>query len=248
MNIAHTSLAFDNDLRVLCERLLAMGARCEQMTEMAFQAFRHGAPSLAAAMPGLEARLDHDEVEVEELALRVMALRQPVAGDLRLLATSLRLVTDLERVGDAAVKIAEYAPATSDEARSFAAEALDELDARAQSLLRLALEAFVRRDVQGARRVLRAEDAVFRRCTEVETKMTSYIEAHPRDAASGLRVLWVADYLKRIADHATNLAEEVVFVVEGEDVRHPASGGTSSGAPPTRARGTAIRVTEAGHR
>jgi phosphate transport system protein len=216
----HTSVAFENELRDLRDRVLAMGECCERMVAAAFQAFWHGAPRIAAALPALEARLDRDEIDIERRALQIVALRQPVAGDLRLLATTLRLVTDLERVGDGAVKIAECAGEPTAQARTFAAESLKELDAAAQSMLRLALESLVRRDVDSARYVLRRDDAVHHRCAEVLALMTSYIASHPEDAAAGLRVLWVAEYLERVADHATNVAEEVVFLVDGEDVRH----------------------------
>jgi phosphate transport system protein len=216
----HTSIAFENELRELRERVLAMGACCERMVATAFRAFWLGAPDIAVSLPALEARLDKDEVEIEQLALQIVALRQPVAGDLRLLATTLRLVTDLERVGDGAVKIAESAGEPTARARKFAAESLKELDTAAQSMLRLALESLVRRNVHAARYVLRRQDAVHHRCAEVLALMTSYIGSHPEDAAAGLQVLSVAEYLERVADHAVNVAEEVVFLVEGEDVRH----------------------------
>jgi phosphate transport system protein len=123
-------------------------------------------------------------------------------------------------VGDGAVKIAECAGEPTARARMFAAESLKELDAAAQSMLRLALESLVRRNVHAARYVLRRNDAVHHRCAEVLALMTSYIGSHPEDAAAGLQVLLVAEYLQRVADHATNVAEEVVFLVDGEDVRH----------------------------
>ncbi len=239
----HTSIAFENELRELRERVLAMGACCERMVATAFRAFWLGAADIAISLPALEARLDRDEVDIEQLALQIVALRQPVAGDLRLLATTLRLVTDLERVGDGAVKIAECAGEPTAQARKFAAGSLEELDTAAQSMLRLALESLVRRNVHAARYVLRRQDAVHRRGDDVLALMTSYIGSHPEDAAAGLQVLLVAEYLERVADHAANVAEEVVFLVEGEDVRHEQAVGalrTSAGThtnPPSRSGG-----------
>jgi phosphate transport system protein len=216
----HTSVAFENELRELREHVLAIGVCCERMVATAFRAFWRGAPEDAGTLPALEARLDRDEVDIEQLALRIIALRQPVASDLRLLATTLRLVTDLERVGDGAVKIAECAGKATAGARAFAAESLEELDTAAQAMLRLALESLVRRDVQTARYVLRRDDDVHHRCAEVLALMTRYIESHPEDAAAAMDVLSVAEYLGRVADHAASVAEEVVFLVKGDDVRH----------------------------
>ena len=202
-NGVHTSAEFETDLHELRQRVLAMGACCERMTELAFRAFCRGEPAFAAPVAEMEAQLDTDEIEVEALALRIIALRQPVACDLRFLGTALRLVTDLERVGDAAVKIA----------KGRAVIARDDM-------LRRALVAFVGRDVHGARHVLHCDEAVDRRCTGVIAKMTAYIATHPGDVSAGLAVLSVAEYLERIGDHAANVAEQVIFMVEGEDVRH----------------------------
>jgi len=220
MTTVHTSREFEGDLRDLRERALAMGALCETVTDAAFQAYLQGRPELAASVPAIEAQLDRDEVELEARALRIIALRQPVAVDLRFLAATLRLVTDLERIGDEAVNITECIVGEPDTAKLLARGALCAMDRDAQGMVRRALRAFVDEDPTAARQVIASDDDVDRGCAEVIAKMTAYLASCPHDAAAALRVIWVAKYLERVADHATNVAEEVIFMVRGEDVRH----------------------------
>ena len=197
-----------------------MGAHCERITHTAFEAFSRGKAALAADVPRIEATLDQDEIDIQALALRIIALRQPVAEDLRFLAAALRLITDLERVGDEASNITECIVEGRDAARSLASSELQQMDQEVQEMLHGALRAFVERDPNGARSVLLRDDAVDRHCATIIAKMEEYISAHVDDVAAGMRVMWVAKYLERIADHATNVAEEVIFMVRGEDVRH----------------------------
>jgi phosphate transport system protein len=197
-----------------------MGARCERTVMVALEAFRKGDAHALAAVQTLDAQVDRDEMEIHALVLRILALRQPVADDLRFLAAALRLITDLERIGDEAVNIAERALDPNGHAKSLVHEELESMAAEAQGMLQGALRAFVERDSDGAERVLLCDDAVDGYCGAIITKMTYYIATHSADVAAGLRVVRVAKYLERIADHATNVAEEVIFMVRGDDVRH----------------------------
>jgi phosphate transport system protein len=220
MTTSHTSRAFEADLQDLRERALSMGARSEKATEIAFQAYWQGQPARAPEVSEIEAHLDRDEIELEADILRIMALRQPVASDLRFLAATLRLVTDLERIGDAAMNITECTVDGDQAAKALVERELHDMDRTAQDMLRDALHAFVERDADAARKVIDRDDAVDRRCSEITAAMATHMRAHPENVAAGLRVMWVAKYLERIADHATNVAEEVIFMVRGEDVRH----------------------------
>lgn len=217
---AHSSRDFETELRELQSQLLAMGARCERIVGMAFTAFSQGASQFVGEVEALDAQIDRDELEISALILRVLALRQPVADDLRLLATALRLVTDLERVGDEAVNIGERAVPAGDEAKRLASGELALMALAAQDMLHEALDAFVRWDDGGANHVLGCDDAVDERCAAIISAMVEYISAHPGEAMAGLRVIRVAKHLERIADHATNVAEEVIFMVRADDVRH----------------------------
>ncbi len=218
---AHTSRDFETELRELRAQSLAMGARCERSVMVALEAFRKGDAQALSTVQTLDAQVDRDEMEIHALILRILALRQPVAADLRFLAAALRLITDLERIGDEAVNIAERAlDPPNGHAKSLVHEELESMAAEAQAMLQGALRAFVERDADGAERVLLCDDAVDGHCGAIIAKMTDYIATHSADVAAGLRVVRVAKYLERIADHATNVAEEVIFMVRGDDVRH----------------------------
>jgi phosphate transport system protein len=214
----HSSRQFEAELRELRAHLRAMGARCERSVQLAFEGFLLGASSVMQEVSILDAQIDRDELEIHALILRILALRQPVADDLRFLATALRLVTDLERIGDEAVNIAERAMARPgelvvvDELRLMAAAALD--------MLHSALEAFVQGDDDLASKVLQRDDEVDKRCAVVIGTMTAWIAENASEVLSGLRAIRVAKYLERIADHATNIAEEDIFMIRGDDVRH----------------------------
>ncbi len=215
-----------------------MGARCERIVALAFDNFLKGALREAREVAALDAHIDRDDSEIHALILRILALRQPVADDLRFLATALRLVTDLERVGDEAVNIAERTVEDDGEAKCLVEGELGLMAAAALDMLHLALDSFVRGDDTQAAHVLECDDEVDRRCGAIIAAMTTYISTHSPEVQSGLRVIRVAKYLERIADHATNVAEEVIFMVRGDDVRHgrwhsgaPRSSDTSRGRP-----------------
>jgi phosphate transport system protein len=197
-----------------------MGARCERLVGLAFDAFREGAPELARQVAALDSQIDRDELDIHALILRILALRQPVADDLRFLATALRLITDLERIGDEAVNIAERALKPDVDAKSIVRAELGAMASSARDMLHEALESFVRADADRATRVLESDDVVDEHCASIIAAMTGYLMRSPGEAEPGLRVIGVAKYLERVADHATNVAEEVIFIVRGDDVRH----------------------------
>jgi phosphate transport system protein len=220
MPASHISRDFESELHELRTHLLAMGARCERSVQLSLAAFIEGSAEMVAEVKELDRRIDRDEMEIDELALRILALRQPVAHDLRLIATALKLVTDLERIGDEAVNIAERA----EEAEDFKTEVphphLSEMANLTQQMLRNALDAFVNADVDRAEAVRRGDDAVDERYGTTLREMMSFMAGHAERIPTAMRVVSVAKYLERIADHATNIAEEVIFMVVGSDVRH----------------------------
>jgi phosphate transport system protein len=208
------------ELRDLHSHLLAMGARCEQAVGLAFSGFCQGAPEVAGDVEALDVEIDREELETGALILRILALRQPVADDLRLLATALRLVTDLERIGDEAVNISERTVRDDGEAKELVSGALDSMARTSVDMLHRALDAFVRWDDTDAHQVLACDDAVDDLYATIVAAMTGHMSGHPEEVQAGLRVIRVAKYLERIADHATNVAEEVIFMVRADDVRH----------------------------
>jgi phosphate transport system protein len=220
MPASHTSRDFESELRELRAHLLAMGARCERSVQLALKAFMEGSAELSSEVKALDKRIDRDEVESDDLALRILALRQPVAHDLRLLATALKLVTDLERIGDEAVNIAERAEEAGAESKLVPHPHLRSMAELTQQMLRDALDAFVQADVDRAERVRLGDDAVDALYGKALREMMGFMAEHPERIPAAMGVVNVAKYLERIADHATNIAEEVIFMVVGNDVRH----------------------------
>ena len=220
MPASHISRDFESELHELRTRLLAMGARCERSVQLALTAFIEGSAEMTAEVKDLDRRIDRDEMEIDELALRILALRQPVAHDLRLIATSLKLVTDLERIGDEAVNIAERAEEAEELKADVPYPHLREMANLTQDMLRNALDAFVNAEVDRAESVRRGDDAVDELYGTTLREMMDFMAGHSERIPTAMRVVSVAKYLERIADHATNIAEEVIFMVVGSDVRH----------------------------
>jgi phosphate transport system protein len=220
MNRAHTSRDFESELRELRGNLVTMGARCERALQLAVGALLHRDEGAAREALALDARIDRDEIEIDELALRILALRQPVAYDLRFLATTLKFVTDLERIGDKATSIAKRARELVGVAELPPHPEVEAMSQRAQGMLRDALDAFVDGDVSKAEAVLARVDEVDAPARELSRAVIAWMGEHPGEIPVGLAVISVARQLKRVADHATNLAEQVVFMVRGDDVRH----------------------------
>ena len=216
----HTSRDFESELRELRAHLLAMGARCERSVQLALKAFIEGSAELIAEVKSLDRHIDRDEMESDELALRILALRQPVAHDLRLLATALKLVTDLERIGDEAVNIVERAEEADEGSKLVPHPHLRSMADLTQQMLRDALDAFVEADTARAERVRLADDAVDDLYAKTLSEMMSFMKQNPEKVPAAMGVVNVAKYLERIADHATNIAEAVIFMVAGHDVRH----------------------------
>jgi len=216
----HTSGEFEAELRELRAHALAMGARCERALRTALDAFWQESPEIAAQVEEIDRHIDRDEMDIDELVLRVLALRQPVAYDLRFLTGALRLVTDLERVGDEAVNIAERAKEGHGSVKNIVKDDLEAMAEQTQSMLRDALEAFVEGQAEHAREVLARDDGVDELYGRIIRSMTEFMSKNPTQVAEAIRVIHVSKYLERVADHATNIAEEVIFMVRGEDVRH----------------------------
>ena len=219
--LSHTHQEFEAELRNLKDRLLAMGGRCEQMISLAVRAFEDRDEALAYEVMEADRKMNDDELAVDDLAVRILALRQPVGRDLRFAVAAVKASTDLERIGDEAVNIAERAiemePA---ESPSPPASKLPEMARRAGAMLRDALNALVEEDPEKARQIFVQDDAVDSIYSDVMTLCLDYMKNEPSRIPNGMRICNCAKYLERIADHATNIAEMVVFMVEGRDVRH----------------------------
>ncbi len=217
----HTSQQYDTELRSLKDRLLAMGGRCEAHIRQALQALEHQDAMLANEVTGTDHQINADELAIDDLAVRILALRQPVGKDLRFLLTALKVVTDLERIGDEAVNIAERAEELSSEPHLPETwRALPEMANAAAAMLHDALDAFVEEDAEKAQSVLEKDDEVDEFYGQVMRKSLEYMAQHSARVKAAMGVVSCAKYIERIADHSTNIAEMVVYMVRGEDVRH----------------------------
>jgi phosphate transport system protein len=217
---SHTSREFERELRTLRERLLAMAGRAEQMVERAIEAVTRGDDKLAVQVIADDNRIDQDEVEIDELAFFILARRQPVASDLRFIMLVLKVVTDLERIGDLAVNIAKREKELSRTTPSAVLPRIAQLARRVLTALKQALDAFVAADVELAERVIRDDTSVDQLNVEIISAILSEEDASGRNLARSLATSSISRYLERIGDHATNIAEMVIYFVRGRDVRH----------------------------
>src|SRR5258707_3285124 len=179
-----------------------MGAGCERGFQLALKAFIEGSAELIAEVKSLDRHIDRDEMESDELALRILALRQPVAHDLRLLATALKLVTDLERIGDEAVNIVERAEEAGEGSKLVPHPHLRSMADLTQQMLRDALAAFVEADLVPAERVRLGDDAADQLYAKTLREMMTFMKLNPERIPAALSVATVANELERIADHA----------------------------------------------
>ena len=169
-----------------------------------------------------EARINQMEIENDELATRLLATQQPMAVDMRFLTAAIKINSDLERMGDLAVTIVERALALMREPLARPAIDIPRMAKLTESMIRKSLDAFVRGDTEMARSVLLSDDAVDNLRDSIYDELIDYMQAAPQNVRPGVSLMFVARNLERLADHATNIAEDVLFLVQGVDVRHHA--------------------------
>jgi phosphate transport system protein len=220
MGTKHTSSAYEDELTELQGRLVAMGARCESLIELASRAMLDRDPDLAARVEEADRRIDADEVEIDELTVRILARRQPAARDLRFLVFALKAVTDLERIGDEAANMAGRAAQLAAYPTGRLHPKLERMAELVRELVHLALEAFVRLDESAARVVRERDDEVDALYGELLREALQSVRDDPQGAPVAMGIASTSKYLEHIADHATHIADMVVFVTTGVDVRH----------------------------
>jgi len=214
------SVHLQHEISSLKNRMLELCALVEDDLRLAVQAVDRRDPALARQVIERDLQVDHDEVSIEEECLKLLALHQPVANDLRFIIAVLKLTNDLERIGDLAVNIAERALFLSSQVRLDFPYDFSAISAKTQAMLRQSIDALVNLDADVARRVGIADDEVDAINREAFNRVTSMIKSHPEELDSLLALLSVSRYLERIADHASNIAEDVLYLVEGRIVRH----------------------------
>jgi len=211
---------FQQELELLKGKLLEMSALVESAVYRSVQGVVEKNEELAQQVLKNEARINQLEIEIDDMAISLLVLQQPVAADLRLITAAIKINTDLERMGDLAVNIAEGALSLMKDPVIRPLIDIPHIAGLAQSMVRKALDAFVNRDTELARSVLASDDAVDNMRTANYHELISFMENNPQQISQALYLLSVVRNLERIADHATNIAEDVLFLVKGIDVRH----------------------------
>jgi phosphate transport system protein len=218
--IEETVRHFDNELDQLKAKLLEMSALVESAVYRSVQGVVEKSEELAQQVLKNEGRINQLEIEIDDMAISLLALQAPRASDLRLVTAAIKINNDLERMGDLSVSIAQSALALVKEPVIQPLIDIPHIAGLAQSMVRKALDAFVNRDADMARSVLASDDAVDNMRTASYHELISFMENYPSQIPQALYLLSVVRNLERIADHSTNIAEDVLFLVKGIDVRH----------------------------
>ena len=229
----HTDKVYEAELAQLRDRLLVMGGKVEAAMAGGVRALTARDPALAEKVISGDKDVNRAEVEIDEMCRRLLALRQPAASDLRFITTALKIVTDLERMGDLAVNVAERALDLSQSPPARPFHDLNELADLSGSQLGKALDAFVERDVAKAEEVIEGDDMLDALYHRLFNNLLAYMMEDSRVIRRATSIMFAAKQLERFGDHATNVAEMVVYMVRGTDVRHPGSRAGEGGAVPT---------------
>ena len=218
----HTSKQFEAELETTCTRVLQMGGLVESQIRSAIEGFTDGDEQVLARVVADDHRVNAYEVSIDEACAQLIARRQPAAGDLRLIMAISKIVTDLERIGDEAEKVARMSKSVHE--RGFHAAhrfpGIRHAGTEAITMLRKSLDAFARRDATTAAEVLAQDPAIDDEFRSILRQLITFMMEDPRTITGALEIVWIAKAIERIGDHAKNLSEQVIYIVKGMDVRH----------------------------
>ena len=216
----HTNRQYEEELRGLRAGLLKMGGLVERQIADAVESLVERDSEKARQTIARDAEVNRMDIESDERCIRLLALHQPAAGDLRFITTGLKITTDLERIGDNAVNICERALELSELPQLKPYIDIPRMAAIAQSMVNDSLDSFVRDDTALAEEVIERDDEVDALNYQIYRELLSYMAEDPGTISRATQILFVSKYLERIADHATNIAEMVVYMVKGRTIRH----------------------------
>jgi len=211
---------FHEELDALKQTLLAMGGLVEDQIRRVMVALLERDSVVAQDVIDRDARVNAYDVEVDEKCVELLALHQPAAGDLRFITTAMKIVTDLERIGDQAVNIAQRSLELNAEPQLKPYIDLPRMAERAQRMVKESLDAFVARDTALARQVCAEDAAVDALKEQIFRELLTFMMADPRTIPRAIRLILISRFLERVADHATNIAEMVIYMVDSKMVRH----------------------------
>ena len=210
---------FDEQLALLNKELIEMGALCEEVIKLASEALTERSAALAAKVAPLDSEIDQKERTIESMCLKLLLQQQPVAKDLRQISAALKMITDMERIGDQAEDIAEIIAFLNGRSGAECGD-IDKMAKAATKMVTNSIEAFVKRDVELAKEVIAQDDIVDDYFNRVKQDLIERISSDPSDGEFALDLLMIAKYFERIGDHATNIAEWVMFSVTGVHVQN----------------------------
>jgi len=222
MQTEHIYKLYDAELEAVRAKVLQMGGLVEQQIVNALESLVKVNPKLAQEVMDADHRVNALEVQVDEDCSHIIARRQPAAGDLRMIMMVVKTITDLERIGDEATKIARVAQKIYESDRMYKPRfnEINNMVALVREMLRTSLDAFARLDVTKTVEVARQDEQVDEQFRAAMRQLITFMLEDPRTISMSLEVLFVAKALERIGDHAKNIAEYVVYMVKGKDVRH----------------------------
>jgi phosphate transport system protein len=217
----HTAKQFDLDLEDIRSRVMQMGGLVEQQVVRAMEGLASGDLTLIEQTIDNDKRINQLEIELDEACTHIIARRQPAASDLRMVMMVIKTITDLERIGDEAKKIAKKARSLhTDDLRAAPGIEMRHVSDIAVGMLRQALDAFARLDMVAAAQVVRQDKEVDSEFKSIMRQLITFMMEDPRTISRSLDLLFIAKSIERIGDHAKNLAEYVVYMAKGRDVRH----------------------------
>ncbi len=220
MATTHTDKKFEEDLKRLRDDILQMGGLVEDQIRKAVASLVDRDSKLAETIIDRDHEVNHLDVEIDDLCIRLLALHQPAARDLRLITTALKITTDLERIGDMAVNICERALELNEEPQLKPYIDVPRMAAIAQRMIHESLDAFVREDTDLALKVCKDDQEVDDLNSQIFRETVTFMIEDPRTINRAMKIGFVSKYLERIADHATNIAEMVIFMAKGKSIRH----------------------------
>lgn len=218
----HISKQFDADLKSVRMSVLKMGGMVEEQIEHAVKALTTADQDLMEQVVTDDHRVNEMEVSIDEMCSQIIARRQPAAGDLRMIIMVIKIITDLERMGDEAAKIARMAQLiyANDRIRKPRFHEIRHVANIAMEMLRKSLDAFARLDVAEAAQVARQDELVDEEFRSIIRQLVTFMMEDPRNISSSIEILFAAKAIERIGDHAKNMSQYVIYLVKGKDVRH----------------------------
>jgi phosphate transport system protein len=211
---------FEEDLKMLAEELLRMGSLCEKMIQFSTKALLERDLAHTSDLMSYEGQVNRLHVDIDERCMRLLALQGPVASDLRGIIAALKINNDLERIGDQACNISQNTIDLLKEPNAKLHEGLPRMAQLAQEMVRESLDSYVRRDVTMAEAVLVKEELVDALKDQIFNTQLAEMSKNAATVHRGLDVILIARNLEKVGDHATNIAEDVIFMVKGKDIRH----------------------------